>query len=48
MTKEINKIAEKIVKVRAKLLKACVERDEPRMIKLQHKLLRLNLKLNAR
>ena len=48
MTKEINKIATKIAKVRAKLLKACVEHDEDRMIKLQHKLLKLNLKLGQR
>ena len=39
-----DKIRKKIIKVRAKLLKACLEHDEPRMIKLQHKLLKLNLK----
>lgn len=47
MTKEINKLTEKIVSVRRRLLKACVDHDENKMIKLQHKILKLNLKLNG-
>lgn len=43
MTKKIKDLTDKILKTRRKLLKACVERDEERMIKYQHKLLRLNL-----
>jgi len=46
MAKKVNDLAEKIVKTRRKLLKACVRQDEKKMIKLQHKLLKLNLKAN--
>lgn len=46
MAKKIKDLTEKITKTRRKLLKACVEGDEKRMIRLQHKLLKLNLKLN--
>lgn len=45
MTKEINKLVKKIAKTQRKLLKACVEHNEEKMIKFQHKLLKLNLKL---
>lgn len=48
MTKKIKDLAEKIVKTRKKLIKACLEHDEDRMIRLQHKLLKLNLKSNQR
>lgn len=46
MTQEINRLAEKIVKTRKKLLKACVKHDEEKMIKYQHKLLKLNLQMH--
>lgn len=46
MTKKIKDLTEKIIKTRRKLLKACVEGDEKKMIKYQHKLLRLNLARN--
>lgn len=48
MTNKINKLAQKIVKVRRKLLQACLDHNESRMIKLQHKLLKLNLKQGQR
>lgn len=46
MSKKVKDLAEKIVKTRHKLIQACLDHDEERMIKLQHKLLKLNLKGN--
>jgi len=47
MTKEINKLVEKIARTQRKLIKACLAHDEDKMIKHQHKLLSLNLKLHG-
>ncbi len=46
MTKKIKSLEQKIIERRRKLLKACVEGNEKKMIKHQQKLLRLNLALN--
>lgn len=45
MTKKIKDLDSKIQECQRKLLKACVKGKEKKMIKHQHKLLRLNLAL---
>lgn len=44
MTDKIKGLEKKILRCQRKLLKACLSRDEAKIIKLQHRLLRLNLK----
>lgn len=46
MSKKINDLSEKIIKTRRKLIKACLQHNEAKMVRLQHKLLKLNLKVN--
>ncbi len=48
MTKKIKNLTEKIAKTRRKLIQACLKHDEDKMIKYQHKLLKLNLRQGQR
>ena len=43
MTKKIKKLEQKILERRRKLIDACLRHDEKKIIKHQHKLLKLHL-----
>jgi hypothetical protein len=47
MTKKIKDLAQKVYARRKKLIRACLRHDEDKMIKHQHKLLKLHLLLHA-
>lgn len=48
MAKKIKALEEKILNRRKKLIKACLEHNEAKMIKHQHKLLQLSLQQGKR